>query len=350
MMLPIISFFLFLFVLAQAASRTSAPSGALVVSKSATSKQYSTIQKAINALSVSSKTTQSIFISPGVYNEQVTIPSLAGGLVIYGYTEDTSTYADNQVNITHGIGLDTASSDDATGTVRAETENLKMYNVNMINTHGQGSQALAVSANVGVSRVHALYRSSNRLTSVQNQGYYACQFHGYQDTILAEQGAQVYASSLIVGSADFIFGQRASAWFHKCDIRVLTASLGYITASGRSSDDSSYYVLDHCSIAALAGEAVAAGAYYLGRPWEDYARVVVQYTSMTNVINSKGWSQWSSSSPNTDHVSFEEYDNTGAGASGTRASFATKSTTAVTIETVLGSDYASQSWVDTSYL
>lgn len=143
-----------------ATGRTSAPSGALVVSKSATSGQYSTIQAAINKLSTTSTTAQSVFIKPGVYNEQVTIPSRRAALTIYGYTTNTATYTGNQVNITHGIGLDTASSDDATGTVRAESENFKMYNINLINTRGEGSQALAISANAG------------------NQGYYACQFWG----------------------------------------------------------------------------------------------------------------------------------------------------------------------------
>lgn len=185
----------------------------------------------------------------------------------------------------------------------------------------------------------------------QNQGYYACQFTGYQDTILAETGAQLYARSLIVGSTDFIFGQSATAWFSQCDIRVLAASLGYVTASGRdSSSNPSYYVLNNCTIAAQTGNTVPSGAYYLGRPWEQYARVAVQDTSMTDVINSKGWSEWETSEPNTEDVSFGEYDNTGAGSEGTRASFATKLSSPVEITSILGSDYASASWVDTSYL
>ena len=87
---------------------------------------------------------------------------------------------------------------------------------------------------------------------------------------------------------------------------------------------------------------------YLGRPWTEYARVVFQYTTMSNVINSAGWEKWSSSSPNTADVLFGEYDNSGAGSQGTRASFATKLSSPIAITTILGSDYAN--WVDTSYL
>lgn len=188
------------------------------------------------------------------------------------------------------------------------------------------------------------------LTNAQEQGYYGCQFLGYQDTILAETGAQLYAHSYIEGATDFIFGQEALAWFDACDIRVLAASLGYITASGRASDDSSYYVINNSTVAAVSGADVPSGAYYLGRPWRDYARVAFQLTSMTDVVNSAGWSEWSSSEPNTDHVSFGEYDNTGAGAKGDRASFATTLSKAVAITSILGSSYESASWVDTAYL
>lgn len=208
-----------------------------------------------------------------------------------------------------------------------------MYNINMINTRGKGSQAMAVSAYAG------------------NQGYYGCQFWGYQDTVLAQTGAQLYAKSLIVGATDFIFGQHATAWFSQVDIRVLTASVGYVTANGRpSSSDSSYYVLDNCTIAAAAGNTVPTGAYYLGRPWGAYARVAVQDTSMTSVINSAGWSQWSSSTPNTQYATFEEYGNAGSGAKGTRASFSKKLSSPVEITSILGSGYLSASWVDRNYL
>ena len=48
----------------------------------------------------------------------------------------------------------------------------------------------------------------------------------------------------------------------------------------------------------------------------------------------------------TDHVTFAEYDNTGPGASGTRASFSTMLSSPVSIDTVLNST----SWIDPSFL
>jgi pectinesterase len=76
--------------------------------------------------------------------------------------------------------------------------------------------------------------------------------------------------------------------------------------------------------------------------------VVFQKVSLSEVINSAGWIEWSSSEPNTGDVLFGEYDNSGAGASGKRAGFAEKLSSAVSISSILGSSYTS--WVDTSYL
>lgn len=78
-----------------------------------------------------------------------------------------------------------------------------------------------------------------------------------------------------------------------------------------------------------------------------------------------GWSEWSTATPNTDHITFGEYNNNGyvpnyiirtsllklirAGDwNSDRASFATLLSSPISITTVLGSGYAS--WVDTSYL
>ncbi|KAL2128166.1 hypothetical protein VTI74DRAFT_9557 [Chaetomium olivicolor] len=310
------------------ATHTSPPSGCLAVGAAA---KYKTVQSAVDALSTTATTAQCIFIYKGTYTEQVYIPALTSALAIYGETTDTSSFSANTVTITQGKSQDDSPNNDATATLRAHTPNLKVYNINLVNTRGQGSQALALSA------------------QKDRQGYYACQFKGYQDTVLAQEGAQVYAKSYIEGATDFIFGQKARAWFDGVDIRVLAASVGYVTANGRDSDSNpSYYVINKSSVSAKAGATVNAGAYYLGRPWRNYARVVVQNTKLSGVINAAGWKIWNTGDERTDHVEFGEYANTGDGAKGTRASFAKKLGSAVKIETVLGSDY--KGWVDTAYL
>lgn len=310
------------------AGRTSAPAGCLAVGGSG---KYKTVQSAVDALSASGTAAQCIYIAKGTYKEQVYIKPLKSALTIYGETTDTSSYSGNTVTITQGKSQDNTPNNDETATLRAWTPNLKVYNINLVNTRGMGSQALALSANA------------------DKQGYYGCQFKGYQDTILAQVGNQVYAKSYIEGATDFIFGQKATAWFENVSIGVLAASQGYVTANGRESDSNpSYYVINNSKIAAAPGNTVKAGAYFLGRPWRNYSRVVVQNTSMTNVINAAGWRAWNTDDPRTDKVTYGEYANTGDGSKGTRASFSKKLTAAVGVSTVLGSDY--KNWVDAAYM
>ncbi|KAJ4365450.1 hypothetical protein N0V85_009249, partial [Neurospora sp. IMI 360204] len=271
------------------------------------------------------------------YHEQVLIPARNAQLSIYGSTTSTLSYTSNTVTITASKSQADGLSNDETATVRVKSKNARLYNLNIENAHGKGSQAVALSvmSTPGDGGV----------------GVYGCQLKGFQDTLLAQEGAQLYARTLIQGATDFIFGQRAPAWFEKCDIKVLAASVGYITASGRdSSSNPNNYVFNSCTIAAAAGNSVPSGAYYLGRPWREYARVTFQKTSMTNVINPAGWSIWNTGDEKTSHVSYGEYANTGAGASGTRAWFGKKLGAAVKIETVLGSGYASQGYYDSSYM
>ncbi|KAJ0118698.1 Pectinesterase [Diaporthe amygdali] len=314
-----------------AASRTSPPSGSITVCSSGCN--YNTIQKAVSSISTSSKDEHSIFIYSGTYTEQVTVPVLSGKLNIYGYTTDTTDYSGNVVNLEWKSALATGAADDEhTAALINTSPNVAVYNINIKNTYGKptgsNGQAIALSA----------YNTE--------QGYYGVGLYGYQDTLLAQTGNQIYANCYIEGAVDYIFGQHARAWITNSKIASIGA--GAITASGRaSSSDTSYYVITDSTIEA-GSTAPAAGTVYLGRPWGAYARVAFQRCSLSNIINSAGWEVWSTSDTRTQDVSFEEYSNTGDGAKGTRASFSTKLSSAITIATILGSDYAE--WVDSAYL
>jgi pectinesterase len=311
-----------------AASRTTAPPGAITVGSGG---KYSTIQAAINSLSTTSTTAQSLFILAGTYNEQVIIPARMAALTIYGYTEDTTSYKSNVVTISHSSSLlSGAANDKATGTVQNNAASTKFYNINIKNTYGKGSQAIALAA------------------YGDKQGYYGVGLYGYQDTLLAETGNQVYAGGYIEGAVDFIFGQHARIWIDSTAIAV-SAPQGAITANGRaSSSDVSYYVINKSTVSGSSSTTATAGSVFLGRPWSQYARVCFQNTNLGSIINSAGWEVWSASEPNTEDVVFQEYGNTGAGASGTRASFSSKLSAPVSISTILGSGYTD--WVDSTYL
>ncbi|KFA71458.1 hypothetical protein S40288_08006 [Stachybotrys chartarum IBT 40288] len=310
-----------------AASRTSPPSGCVHVAKSGGS--FTSLQAAVNSLSTTATGTQCIFVNQGTYTEQVLIPSRSARLTIYGYTTDTTSYSQNRAILTFNNNAASAGNNDASATLRVRSANVKVYNLNVVNTFGQGSQALALSAQA-------------------SSGYYGCQFYGFQDTVLANEGQEYFSRCLITGATDFVFGQRAQAWFEQVDLRVRNGGQ-YITANGRdSSSNPSYYVFNGGSIAAASGESVPSRSYYLGRPWRDYSRVVFQRTAMSNVIRTEGWRIWSDGQ-STANIYYGEYSNSGDGSTGTRVSWARRLSSAVSISTVLGSSYASQPWFDASY-
>ncbi|KAG4426352.1 hypothetical protein IFR04_000535 [Cadophora malorum] len=319
----------------RAVDQSTPPAGAVVVDASgAVSGSFKTVQAGVDALSKTATESQTLFIVSGTYREQVYIQALKSPLVVMGETTDASSYEANTVTIINNISRNTVANNDLTATVRNWTPNSKFYNVNFENDFGHtatNGQNLALSA------------------QATDQGYYGCQFIGYQDTILAQTGNQLYAKSKIVGVVDFIFGQKAKAWFEAVDIR--TFDKGYITASGRDTEtNDSWYVINKSTVAAR-DSAVAAGSTVLGRPWKAFARVVFQNSELSDVVNAAGWSQWNDATPNIADSYLAEYGNTGAGAATTgRAAFAKLLDAPVTIESILGASWASASYVDTTYM
>lgn len=223
-----------------------------------------------------------------------------------------------------------AADDEHTAALINESPNSAVYNLNIRNLWGKGYQAIALSA----------YNTS--------QGYYGVGIYGSQDTLLAEIGNQIYANSYIEGMTDFIFGEHARAWI--TNSTIASNGYGWVTASGRTNDsDSSWYVITDSDVTTAKGADVADGSVYLGRPWRDYARVAFQRCSLGSSINETGWGVWSDGIPQTDHVTFEEYSNSGAGSDTTdRASYSSVRDSPLEIDFVLGEDYAD--WVDADFL
>lgn len=187
---------------------TTPPSGALVVGTSSAAK-YKTVQSAVTAAANGA----TIFIEAGTYKEQVYIPAGKNNLKIIGESALDTSWERNKVIITQGLAQDAASkpNNDGTATLRVWGDGLKLYNVNLVNTRGQGSQALALSA------------YGDQL------GFYACSFSGFQDTVMSQKGKHFIGKSVIYGATDFIFGQYGVLWIEKTVLQCVQASVGYIT-------------------------------------------------------------------------------------------------------------------------
>ncbi|KAI0715341.1 pectin lyase fold/virulence factor [Earliella scabrosa] len=258
------------------------------------------------------------FIYAGTYVDTAIVTR--ANVRVYGQTLTPNSYAGNTVTITNNIPASVAGSNDKSGTVQVHATNVSLYNLNIANTYGKPvdqAQAIALSVQGG------------------QFGGYGLKISGDQDTLLANVGTQYYANSWIEGAVDFIFGQKASLWITRSIIHTIRD--GNITASGRSSDDALWYVIDQSIIQ---GNGTTT---YLGRPWGNYARVVYQFCWLGKAIPSVGWAPWHT---DTDHVTFAEFGNTGPGATGRRASFSSHLRGPVTIQTVLNST----DWIDPRFL
>lgn len=69
---------------------------------------------------------------------------------------------------------------------------------------------------------------------------------------------------------------------------------------------------------------------------------------MSDVINTLGWSPWTSTGDLT-NVYYGEYGNTGDDSTGPRVTWAIALTAPVNITTILGMDYKSEPWFDAAY-
>ncbi|KAE9284839.1 hypothetical protein PF008_g27062 [Phytophthora fragariae] len=250
-------------------ARIQPPVGATVVDASGTHPgSFKTIAEAAAHLPNTTATVEhTLFVYPGVYEEQVTI-----------------THAMAQKDVPATV---TKNRNDATSTLLLKASDVKIYNLNVANTAGDVGQAIAAKVDGA------------------NYGIYACKFTGYQDTLYSNKGPELIAKSYINGAIDFVFGLYAKAWFESCDIEVIGD--GCITANGRNNDTNpSEYVFNKANVFGS-----GKGIGYLGRPWRPYASVVFQNSNISDVINSDGWQKWNGDN-NTTNVYFKEFNNTGA--------------------------------------
>ena len=314
---------------------TTPPTGALIVSKSPIDGRitYDTIQAAINAAPISSKTNATIFIYPGVYEEQLVV-SKSGHTIFQGYSEATDDYSQNKVTIQFSRGIDTqgtSGSNTDGATVYAKGNYFHAFNINFRNNFGTQKDMASLGFAVQSSKFAALY---------------GCQIYGNQDT-LSVSGNLFTFKTYIEGNIDFIYGS-GSAYFLQSTIAPNRDSIS-ITASKRTTNTTAAgFVFDQCTVKP-APNAGPFTAISLGRPWNSFSRVVFVNSYLDSMITPAGWNQWSKSNPQTDGVQYGEYHNYGPGSSTCkRASFSSQLLDAEVVQYQLGNFFASTSFINFS--
>jgi len=217
--------------------------------------------------------------------------------------------------------------------------------------HGKGfmAQDLTIQNTAGPEGLQAVALLSRSHFSL----VYRCSIEGYQDTLDADTGDQMYLETDIRGTVDFVFGY-ARAAFLGC--RLLVRSSGaskpgahnVVTAQGRNNPlDRSGFAFQNCSVTADEGANLTGVETFLGRPWKEHSHVIFMETFLGSIVNFTGWVEWNRSNGHIpDTVVYLEYANYGPGADTSRRI----NTTAVRVVTDCGeaAQYTADPFVNAS--
>ncbi|CZR48315.1 uncharacterized protein FPRO_12925 [Fusarium proliferatum ET1] len=307
------------------------PAGAYIVSKDPIDgvTTYDTIQAAIDALPLSTKVTPTVFIYPGTYKEQIVF-SRPGTTFFIGYSESPEDNSKNQVTITYDKGIDTqaeASNSDS-ATFYATGNYFQAVNINFANTFGTTANYASLGFAVKSSKFASLY---------------GCQVYGNQDALLINGNLFAY-NSLFTGNIDMIWGSGAG-YFLKSTIAPNRDGIA-LTANKKGTNSGNYgFVFDQCTVSPAGGASYS--SIYLGRPWDQYARVAYIESELGSCIAAAGWQAWTKADPRTASVIFGEFDNSGPGSSTSqRASFSKQLSSEDVAQFELGTFFTSTAWIN----
>lgn len=109
-----------------------------------------------------------------MYNEQVLVfVCFVLCFIIYGYIIDDWFFVVNGVMIVFGLLQKDGLNNDGMVMLCVKVNGFWLYNVNVKNLYGEGSQVVVVLVYV-------------------NSGYYGCLFVGFQDMFFSNEGCQIY--------------------------------------------------------------------------------------------------------------------------------------------------------------
>ncbi|GGQ19687.1 pectinesterase family protein [Streptomyces roseolilacinus] len=298
------------------ATTAAAPAAAAAVKTLTVAKsgaQFTSVQKAVDAVPANNTSRVVISVAPGTYRETVKIPANKPHVTIQGSggsRKDTVIVYGNASGTPKPDGSGTYGTG-GSATVAVEADDFQARNLTITNDfdearnqHLDGHQAVALRTAADKVLLDGLI------------------VNGDQDTLLLDTAAKdrlgrVYVTnSYITGNVDFVFG-RATAVIDKSVLTLKKrwngTSAGYIAAPSTPANRRGFLI----NRSTVNGD-VSARSFHLGRPWYAggdatlHPQVTVRDTTLSDAIKTAPWTDMSGFS--WKGARFAEYLNTGPGA------------------------------------
>ncbi|GBG71624.1 hypothetical protein CBR_g9040 [Chara braunii] len=239
------------------------------------SGDYKLPSEAVASLGTKSSAPVTIYIKDGVYRDRFNVVKRRWNVTMIGNPEDPSrvVIVDNR-----HAGKMGADGDDI-GTFQSATATFGGYHIIV----------------QGISFINDFPRGKpgeigNQAVAMRASGWFIifanCIFRGFQDTLYAHKGVQLYKNCYIEGTIDFIFGY-ATAQYEDCHIHTL-ADPFTISAEKRQLPGArtSGFLFLRGIITGVSGKA------YLGRAWGAASLTWFVETQMEAFIQPAGWNNF----------------------------------------------------------
>lgn len=324
-------------------ARASAPGArvaghrVLVVAQDGRPGHFASVQAAIDAVPPGGRAPVTIRIEPGTYWGQVYVPPAKPGITLLGATGHPG-----DVTITDDIAHGTIAPNgnqygtDCSATVSVAGNGFAAYGITF-----QNSFDPAANPQITSPQAVAVKTVADRVVFADDR------FLGIQDTVFASSYAdpftpaecfapggppvtsppgstappparQFYYDDYITGDVDFLCGS-GTAVFDRDTIDILGHPGGTVTAPDTGLEQPYGYLITGSRIINSNGS-LAAGRYYLGRPWQHtgvtspVGQITIRNTWLTAAINAGQWQNWTSPPFPWQDARFYEYQNVGPGA------------------------------------
>ncbi|MFJ1668517.1 pectinesterase family protein [Streptomyces bottropensis] len=295
------------------ATTKAAAATTLTVAKDG-SGQFTSVQKAVDAVPANNPSRVVISVKPGTYRELVKVPSNKPHVTIQGSggSRKDTTIVYNNASGTPKPGGGTYGTG-GSATVAVEADDFQARNLTISNDFDE-----AANQSLEGHQAVALRTAADK---VLLDGVIVS---GDQDTLLLDTASKdklgrVYVTnSYVIGNVDFIFG-RATAVVDRSVITLKKrwngTSAGYVTAPSTAANRKGFLITN----STVNGD-VSDRSFHLGRPWHAGGdasldpQTTVRNTSLSAAVRTAPWTDMSGFSWKDDR--FAEYKNTGPGAGG----------------------------------